>query len=52
METKENLQCPAKDERLKAGCSYKTLADNLRKFEELDMLSESVNLVKWDEGNG
>lgn len=48
----EPLQCPIDSKRQDVGAGYKSLADNLMKFAEIDALPNSVNLASLDAGSG
>ena len=47
--TGEKLQCPAKSTKKDAGIGYKTVADNIIKFDDINCLPSSIEL---DEGSG
>ena len=50
--TEETLQCPAESKRTDVGAGYKTLADNIVRFRQLECMPLAINLERLDEGNG
>ena len=50
--TEETLQCPAESQRTDVGAGYKTLADNIVRFRQLECMPLAINLERLDEGNG
>ena len=50
--TNENLACPAESKRKDVGAGYFTVADNVKKFEDLGSLPIALDISRLDEGNG
>ena len=48
----DNLVCPGQSERKNVGIGYKSLAENLIKFDELYLLPKTLQLNMIDEGEG
>lgn len=44
--TEEALQCPAESKRTDVGAGYKTLADNIIRFEQLKCMPLAINLER------
>ena len=50
--TNENLACPAESKRTDVGAGYFTVAENLKRFEDLGSLPIALDISRLDEGNG
>ncbi len=50
--TSEKLSCPAESKRKDVGAGYFTIADNIKRFEELGSLPMRMDTARLDEGNG
>ena len=50
--TSENLQCPAKSLRNDNGVGYNTLAENIKRFNEINQLPIDIDICRLDEGTG
>ena len=50
--TTESLQCPANNTRTDFGAGYKTVADNLKKLNDIDDLPMPVDIRRLDDGSG
>lgn len=48
----EVLQCPAESKRSDVGAGYRTLAENLLKFNDLNCMPIKINLARLNEGEG
>ena len=48
----EPLQCPAESKRPDSGAGYRSLGSNLQEFSELGEMDESVDLGRFNEGEG
>ena len=51
-ENQESLQCPAESKRVDVGAGYRTLANNIVRFNELGSIPLQINLSRIDDGNG
>ena len=49
---RESLQCPANSKRTDLGAGYKSLAENLLLFNELEMVPFAINLEQLNDGSG
>ena len=48
----DNLVCPGQSKRKDVGIGYKSLAENLIKFDELNLLPKTLQLNRIDKGEG
>ena len=52
LKTNEPLQCPANSKRSDLGAGYKSLADNIKSFQDLDEIPIKFDPQKIDDGSG
>lgn len=50
--TSEPVKCPASSKRKDKSAGYKYMAENIKKFHEMNQLPFSVNVEQLDEGHG
>ena len=48
----DNLVCPGQSKRKDVGIGYKSLTENLIKFDELNLLPKTLQLNRIDKGEG
>ena len=52
IDSQEALICPAKSTRGDSGAGYRTMAENITQFHELQCLPVQIDITSWDHGNG
>ena len=50
--TSESLECPARSKRKDCGAGFTYVANNIEEFEELNLLPDTINVQKLNDGYG